>query len=388
MRQGAVGKVRSGGNNASARKGAIREASALVLQRELRAFYARLSYKRVVALEDAVLLRPMPPDELLELLLGPEDAREAPEEARDAPARQPLGQGLELAEVLIAAAADFEKLYVGNLEEASKAARSILWALGAPEGAQERHLARLQYHHRLRQHHEQCRVDLRLLLVHPGESHWCAPPLERHVLEAGEADGVFSQALLPEGFGQVTRTAWSLRLQPACWCPSVVLAGSARCCAQTAERLRAVAANEDDEQARPEAQACEALDSGPFEPVGGGGRLYRVAEELGRAVAKLGMADTAPPPAVAVVATGATLEMLLACATAGGRREDAVCRRLGCGDAVLLQLHISRADNSSGHGGWFRSRSQAAVWEDALQQAPWAVQHHLVAAAPGRSAMG
>merc|ERR1719350_1387068 len=95
-------------------------------------------------------------------------------------------------------------------------------------------LARIFEHHTLRRRN-QAKVVVKLVLVACGEG--------ESVPEAAPDSDAWR--LSPDGWFQVTRTAWALRSQPA-WAPAAVLRADSLRCAETAERVLLVADDGDE----------------------------------------------------------------------------------------------------------------------------------------------
>eukprot|EP00928_Gymnodinium_smaydae_P035927 TRINITY_DN2519_c0_g1_i1.p2 TRINITY_DN2519_c0_g1~~TRINITY_DN2519_c0_g1_i1.p2 ORF type:complete len:752 (+),score=209.45 TRINITY_DN2519_c0_g1_i1:149-2404(+) len=124
-------------------------------------------------------------------------------------------------------------------EAAILAARAICRLLGDPQPLDSAHLERIYLHHRRRLRNAQCKVVVRLSLVVHGDTD------QSH---AGGKAGDPERVLTPDGFLQATRAGWALRLYED-WAPRLLMTSPERSCVQTAERLREVIADLEDDAA-------------------------------------------------------------------------------------------------------------------------------------------
>lgn len=287
------------------------------------------------------------------------------------------------------------------VHDPERTAQAVLWLLGA-EALSAAHFHRIAAHHRIRRRNLHARVRLRLVLVQHGDSYRAPPPPSSPAGRNGHVGA--ARELLPEGWAQVTRTAWELRSFPA-YVPDLVLTSSVKCCQQTAERLRALAdhagcvlatvapdlmASLKDGQEHgkpyPEAVACPQLDF----PEAGAPSLamlvYSLAESVVAALQRNSDdgdddgGDLAPPPVVLLVAGGAALEALLGCLNAGlppALRPTAMAAgRLLGGDAVLLEsptLFRIVGDSEEEE----RLKPLGELWGEGLRRKGWMVRQHV-----------
>eukprot|EP00401_Gymnodinium_catenatum_P019755 CAMPEP_0117599302 /NCGR_PEP_ID=MMETSP0784-20121206/75873_1 /TAXON_ID=39447 /ORGANISM="" /LENGTH=260 /DNA_ID=CAMNT_0005401841 /DNA_START=44 /DNA_END=823 /DNA_ORIENTATION=- len=140
-----------------------------------------------------------------------------------------------------------EEALVRRFEEASVpspqvAARQICSLLADPQSLGPEHLEMIYRHHRLRLRNTMMQATMRLTLWETDQSH------------ASGMAGDCKRPLTPEGWVQVTRSAWALRRHPE-WTPGLILVGLEQACRQSAERLHSVALDEDEDE-----------DDGPQEP--------------------------------------------------------------------------------------------------------------------------
>lgn len=124
-----------------------------------------------------------------------------------------------------------------GIEGAADAAKAVLLLLGVEE-LDVAQMERVYRHHKLRQFNIASRVVLQVVLVRHGDSDQSG-----QAVEAGAPE----RELVAEGWRQVTRTAWAVRLQQD-WHPTLALTSTSRCCTQTAERVLSVLAEEEEEQ--------------------------------------------------------------------------------------------------------------------------------------------
>eukprot|EP00747_Dinoflagellata_sp_TGD_P031152 gnl/TRDRNA2_/TRDRNA2_135087_c0_seq2.p1 gnl/TRDRNA2_/TRDRNA2_135087_c0~~gnl/TRDRNA2_/TRDRNA2_135087_c0_seq2.p1 ORF type:complete len:570 (-),score=70.91 gnl/TRDRNA2_/TRDRNA2_135087_c0_seq2:3-1712(-) len=118
---------------------------------------------------------------------------------------------------------------------------------------------RIYRHHKIRERNATSKTVLRMTLVNHGDK------------ESAFLDSYADQEyvpMCPEGWHQVTRTAWELRFWKD-FSPSVVATASSRACTDTAERLRLVSENNEADNdvqlqavqtSHPPARVCSALD--------------------------------------------------------------------------------------------------------------------------------
>jgi len=255
--------------------------------------------------------------------------------------------------------------------DAVGAARAVLWLLGVPV-LRVQELQRIYEHHKIRRKNALSKTILSFVVVQHGISDQGGPlPFSDERYEP--------RPLRPEGWEQVTRTAWTLRgLSLDGWAPGLVLTGGSRCCIETAERLCAVAV---DDIAGAEAKPSPPTVTSTVFDVP---RLPDIIDEFTRVVdaqptlpptrAIRALGATSLPP-VLLVAGGSTVETLLACLTAGRNREEQIVSRLGGGDAVLLRS--PPMCQIVGEGLDERCRSTSELWEEALLRDTWSIEHHI-----------
>lgn len=297
-----------------------------------------------------------------------------------------------------------------GVEEAGKMARLIFWIMDCGDELTPENLECICRHHRIRRRNQVSRIVLHLILVHPGDSKITAT-----------TEGDATQLLLPEGWEQVTRTGWGLRAMGPEWTPGLVLRGSARCYAETAERLQLVAddgggddgtfspASTFSHHARssrasfrgsirrgssmassrfpgrsfPAARECDALD---FPRRNRPTKLecpaaYDLAEELGKAVYEIDPPPTDPtdqpnePTPTLLIGGASVLELLLACLVGTRPRDELVHARLTGGDAIFLKSPFMC--QLSGHGDRETWRSGSELWEEAMKRDDWQVIRHI-----------
>mmetsp|Transcript_67649 Transcript_67649/g.198005 ORF Transcript_67649/g.198005 Transcript_67649/m.198005 type:complete len:590 (-) Transcript_67649:87-1856(-) len=373
----------------------MQEKAVLVIQRFARGFRARRSFAAALALEDHVLRVPTPPHQAAALLMG-EPGHPPPDPVHEGQVGSPLGD-VGASEPLRSAGTPQstskrqassskssgrrssrsppsrgneigvpEDKVARHLEAALPDSRytasMILWLLSA-KSLSTRHLRCIFWHHELRRKNANQQVRVRLVLMQHGDS--SRLPLSP-TGDSSVGGGQYpKRTLLPEGWMQVTRTSWSLRLHPE-FQPHLICSSSVPCCIETAERVLKVIEDEDDDTEigsgnnaldpaaadsseqvgasqidlkRPSMHVCGALD---LQPISSsiGPAIHRIAEAVGVAVQELPVPaikdGLLPPPFVLMLVAGGTvLEAVLACLCSEGKRE--LCTRLGGGDIVMLE---------------------------------------------------
>ncbi|CAE8589451.1 unnamed protein product [Polarella glacialis] len=265
---------------------------------------------------------------------------------------------------------------------AKRAAEMIFKLLGAGTLLKQSHLNRICTHHRLRRQNIASTTVLRLVLVQHGDSQNTASALKG------------GRELIPSGWSQVTRTAWSLRLchewRPRGW----VLHAGLPCCKQTAERLCSVCADADEDASclpggvphtsqagRSQLRVCERLDYPYSQDSMLGFDVLEFVKEVVRVMRQgeqldpEGIFSHSAPEALTLVATGTLLESLIAFLACGLPRNMLDTVRLGGGDAVLLQS--PRIFRLVGPEGKERIRSDSELWEESLKRNRWQVERHI-----------
>lgn len=301
---------------------------------------------------------------------------------------------------------------VDGMQRADAAAKNIFWLLSA-DTLQAGHLSRIYRHHRLRRRNVHSRVKLRLALVCHGESYSpasppCSPPTSPLSCRSDSSSEEVVRELTPEGWAQVTRTAWALRPCSE-FSPTLVLTGSEPCCVQTAERLRALTDDTGvDTSAQfsvkphPESVLCYELDGVHCPSPTAGSRddamvrtVYNTMEAVATALAGVEEAEAAeevegalpPIPTILLVASGSVLEVLLACLNAGHPEELRPTAmsygRLMGGDAILLESPtLFRIVGETEDDEYEKSTTE--VWAEGLKRNQWQVRQHI--AGDGRQA--
>eukprot|EP00927_Polykrikos_kofoidii_P046023 TRINITY_DN40203_c0_g1_i1.p1 TRINITY_DN40203_c0_g1~~TRINITY_DN40203_c0_g1_i1.p1 ORF type:complete len:754 (-),score=111.40 TRINITY_DN40203_c0_g1_i1:218-2479(-) len=298
-----------------------------------------------------------------------------------------------------------------GVAQAEDAARAIVNLLADPEPFTSSHLDCIFVHHRWRRRNGFSKVVLRLTLVVHGGTDQSA---------ASKQVGDPKRPMLPEGWVQVTRAAWGLRLHPK-WAPALVLTSTEQSCIQTAERLRSVMAD-DGAPEEPEPTPPPASEDGGSISAGNTGKVfkpphplarpceslvfpgfalwktigpecYRVMDEVpplmrewddrnsgSQAKVCLGPPPSAPLP-VMLVASGFILETLMACMTAKSRKADELAGRFGggsrlcCGDAVVLQsTSIFQVGGQEFLEHYLRNSD---LWEASFSRPNWRVVEHI-----------
>lgn len=281
--------------------------------------------------------------------------------------------------------------------------------------------------HKIRKQNERARCKLYLMLVQHGASTRATAPLP-------DAE----RGLLPEGWVQVTRTAWATRQFPEWW-PGMVLTSSVRCCMDTAERFKLIADEADvqdtlqeerDSAVRAQGAAFmmgSTRSSGSKTSVMTGKASWRRASNMSKMMGSLSgrkMSNTsssklgddggpkehpeaivcemldghhpihhvaeslrdefdlmdwppkgdAPVPATMLVGGGAAMENILACITVGTERGESCQQRLGGGDALLLQSPTMLRIVTRDKQEIVRPTGE--LWNLALQRGGWKLIHH------------
>lgn len=451
----------------------------ILAQRAVRKIQRYCRMKRVLSamdairlLEDVVLVAPTPGEEALKLILeGPKlegAENEDRESAQSGSARsgeassqedsQADGHSARLTHrsddegpTRLTEQVFIERLRQWDVEEPERMAHLIFWLLDVqaeavylPERSKPvfrkpeltaHHLDRVCGHHRKRRRNMNSKVHLFLALVQHGDaeqSYSTRPPTAGCMPKDG------ARPMTPEGWNQVTRTAWALRLCPTWMPPGTILASESQCCVETAERIRLVG-----EEAEPAAmeptdgsmltrsvssgclgaamrQGVPQLGSDQLTAKGSGsqpGALQRscstntggvkrfppanlsdaldfprpsallgpVNYHVGEAVSSTLKASENPnrnpkrKPEEAtptlLVAGGAMLETLLACLTSGRPREEVVTSRLRGGDAVLLRSHaLTQLVGEDANERW---RLNSNLWLEGMRRNDWTVLQHI-----------
>lgn len=256
-------------------------------------------------------------------------------------------------------------------------------------------LDRIWRHHKLRLTNLLSKTSLRLVIVQHGSSQ--RVPVMSMALPGAEEPSVpsdCSRGLLPEGWEQVSRTAWNLTLWPE-FQPDLVLTSGVACAQQTAERLRAVAKKEnldlphefrsDSKQRAKAGKAKEfppAMVRSELEPpavagIGLAPSAHYVADAVANAVAQIQnpseIALTALPVNVLLVAGSMVLQSLLSFMTVDSARDSVLC--LGPGDCVILKLatilRVIFVEDEE------RFRYDDELWAEGLRRTNWEVIAHM-----------
>eukprot|EP00930_Biecheleria_cincta_P032694 TRINITY_DN22670_c0_g1_i1.p1 TRINITY_DN22670_c0_g1~~TRINITY_DN22670_c0_g1_i1.p1 ORF type:complete len:650 (-),score=116.53 TRINITY_DN22670_c0_g1_i1:25-1953(-) len=284
------------------------------------------------------------------------------------------------------------------------AARSIFRLLDVPDDGHldESHLHCIYQHHLRRRRNSSSRTFLRLLLVQHGDS--CRVPTEGASKEQPSSPLTRSgRDMLPAGWAQVTRTAWSLRLLPD-WLPTAMLTSSLACSRQTSERLCSVLDDKDLSAELPGAASenrltpCvwETLDY-PDNQVKQGVRglhfpVWDVAPQVQKVMSQAEAQDVSDqdlaqkalddfelkfrdPKPVMLVAGGAVLESFLGFLCQGNSRKCLDSIRLGGGDAVLLKS--PPVFRMVGDLGEERVRPDSELWQIVLKRPKWKIFRHV-----------
>lgn len=414
----------------------LRNLSAMKLQKWGRALMVRRAFYHLFVLEDKVLLRPKPAHLAMKFLL-PEEQESRPSSSSNsatASASEKVGKlnrpdqrlgskdprlgskdpkvgskDVRLASkvpmqpmvTLAALAHHFQQSgwdapsNSPEIDPTMKAAEAIFKLLHVPHdgGLQEGHLDQIYRHHRMQWRIRISSTTLRLILMRHGESSWAltrgedtdSPPLSPMAAHA--------RTLRPEGWSQVTRTAWALRLCQD-WQPQLLLTSNLPCCRQTTERLRSVLDDPDLRSAIPgtiedspsTTFICKTLDFPDRE-----GSLGLQAYEVGEAVREVVKAievqsserplhprdveGSSPPKIIMLVTGGAAAESLLGFLTSGMQRKYLDQLLIGAGDAILLEsppLH-----RLVGEGSQERVRPESELWQAGLSRNKWKVLRHI-----------
>eukprot|EP00747_Dinoflagellata_sp_TGD_P031151 gnl/TRDRNA2_/TRDRNA2_135087_c0_seq1.p1 gnl/TRDRNA2_/TRDRNA2_135087_c0~~gnl/TRDRNA2_/TRDRNA2_135087_c0_seq1.p1 ORF type:complete len:617 (-),score=75.29 gnl/TRDRNA2_/TRDRNA2_135087_c0_seq1:3-1853(-) len=245
---------------------------------------------------------------------------------------------------------------------------------------------RIYRHHKIRERNATSKTVLRMTLVNHGDK------------ESAFLDSYADQEyvpMCPEGWHQVTRTAWELRFWKD-FSPSVVATASSRACTDTAERLRLVSENNEADNdvqlqavqtSHPPARVCSALDY-PRGPCGemrcaAGLPLFpTIADAL---VTLVKVEDKVEPTYgrslnILVSAKSPVLDAILCSLTSGCPRDsidiasEAPAPFLG-GDAVMLCSPT--ACRFVGHGNQEHIRSDSELWQEVLKRNSWNIVHRI-----------
>lgn len=281
-------------------------------------------------------------------------------------------------------------------------AKLVLWLLDT-DALTVQHLKRINVHHRTRRRNLHSRVKLRLTLVLAGESY---PPTSPpgQILDVGAAHlspsfphSVASRELTPDGWAQVTRTAWALRPFRD-YAPKLVVTSSTPCCVQTAERLRALT---DDSQVEgramtieqhPQAVICRELDgvdsaaTDTGKDVSLARTVYTATEAIAAALKDVEEPDADDDsdmpllPPVLLIANPAVVETLLSCINSGFpkdvRRKATNLGRLRGGDAVMLESPtLFRIVGDTEDEEYVKTPEE--LWVEGFTRNQWHVTQHI-----------
>lgn len=253
------------------------------MQRYCRMRKVLSAFDAIRILEDVVLAAPTPGDEALKIILaGPKqevsDDNVERESAQGGSVRsnneklelqevsspggsQATSQGARLTQIpddegpsRLTAQVLSERLGQWGVEEPERIAKLIFWLLdvqGTSAGLRSDRespayrrpeltaydLDRVCRHHRKRRRNMNSKVHLFLALVQHGDaeqSYSTRSPTSGCMPKDG------ARPMTPEGWNQVTRTAWALRLCPTWMPPGTILTAESQCSMDTAERIRLV----------------------------------------------------------------------------------------------------------------------------------------------------
>lgn len=316
-----------------------------------------------------------------------------------------------------------ERMADAGVEKAEVAARFICWLVCREEASSgeggmrrieefdSRHLERIFRHHRLRRRNNAARVVLRITLMCHGDADQSTK----------ETVGDSQRPLTPEGWAQVTRTGWALRLHTD-FTPALVLTSSEKSCTQTADRVRSVLGDDIDEECEPEptpppddrsvskrtlskrsvtkqqrrrppeARNCDALTfPGHWKALGP--ESYKVVDavvgtvresdpRLGRqpVAGEIDVTKCLTPP-VMLVGSNFLLETTLACLTCHSQSVDAMRGRFGGGgrmyggDAVVVRSPPLCMFTGDEGNEYYKLPSD--LWEEAMKRCNWEVVQHI-----------
>lgn len=395
----------------------LRNLSAMKLQRWGRMLLVKRRIHHLYVLEDKVLLRPKPALLALKLLL-PDSRPSSSASADPRRAAAERSEGRMESKASSGASSVTLSALAGHLEKSGfypvtspekepfvsstvRAAQAIFSLLHVPrDGAlQEKHLDRVYRHHRIHWRISMSKTSLRLILMRHGESSWNA----QSVFSDSPGSPAAYRALRPEGWTQVTRTSWALRLCQD-WQPHMLLSSSLACCRQTCERVCSMLNNPEsgvpgaiEEGAKTLRIArCKALDFP--DRVGGLGLSASEVGDAVREVVQEAEADSgeklprpkdvqhcSPPKILMFVTGGAAAESLMGYLTSGMKRKLLDQLLIGPGDAMLLEsppLH-----RLVGDGNEERVRADSELWQAALCRNQWHALYHIrgdgIGARPG-----
>lgn len=408
----------------------LRNLSAMKLQQWGRMLMVRRAFYHLFVLEDKVLLRPKPGSLAMKFLL-PEESDSRPSSSSNSATANASGQVGKIragadrlgakdqritskdqrlgskaqpvpAVSLPVLAGHFQKSgwYAPSsspeLDPNERAAKAIFKLLSVPyHGAlQEGHLDQIYRHHRIQWRIKMSATNLRFILMRHGESSWAVTRGDSADSPPGSPMAAHARTLRPEGWSQVTRTAWTLRLCQE-WQPEVLLTSSLPCCRQTIERVRSVLDDPDlrdgavpgaIQEPTPATFLCKTLDF-PDREGSLGLQACEVAEAVQQVVKELEVqsgerplrprdVEASPPPKILMLVTGgAAAESLLGYLTSGIQRKYLDQLLIGAGDAMLLEsptLH-----RLVGDGNQERVRPESELWQAGLSRNKWKVLRHI-----------
>eukprot|EP00929_Paragymnodinium_shiwhaense_P110904 TRINITY_DN7820_c0_g1_i2.p1 TRINITY_DN7820_c0_g1~~TRINITY_DN7820_c0_g1_i2.p1 ORF type:complete len:749 (-),score=180.08 TRINITY_DN7820_c0_g1_i2:105-2351(-) len=297
-------------------------------------------------------------------------------------------------------------------------ATAIFWLMLDPDTEEpfnSYHLTQIYNHHRMRRKNAFPRVTLRLTLVVHGATD--------QSIGSGMA-GDPARPMVPEGWLQVARTGWALRLHPL-FAPSIVMTSTENSCVQTADRLKTIMSQDEEDSSdsepdepeptpapkedAPEGETSEeprepVIRRPPFPearlskelifPTGRhlGPESYKVQEAMTRAMvgfdSKAGLIPIVDleeppegPPAIMLIGSAFIMETVMAVLTAQSRKMDEAMGRLGggsrlCpGDAVIMQSHSIVHCKGEEFSETYRLNSE--LLEDVLKRADWQTIQHI-----------